>query len=68
MPYFQIVTFGSPIWGTRRNYYRNPDNAIRDARTLSGGTLTNVQVVKCVSRADALAADISEYRPVVWSR
>jgi len=68
MPYHQIVTFGSPIWGTRRSYYRNPANAIRDARTLSGGTLTNVRVVECVSRTDALAADISGRRPVVWSR
>jgi hypothetical protein len=68
MTYFQIVTFGTPIWGTRRSYYTNPDNAIRDARTLSGGSLTSVRVVKCLSRADALDADISEDRPVIWSR
>jgi len=68
MPYFQIVTFGTPIWGTRRSFYRNPDNAVRDARTLSGGSLTSVRVVKCSSRADALDADISDARPVIWSR
>ena len=68
MTYFQIVTFGTPIWGSRRSFYRNPDNAVRDARTLSGGSMTNVRVVKCSSRADALDADISEYRLVIWER
>ena len=69
MTYYQIVTFGSPSWGTRRSFYRNPDNAIRDARTLSGGSLTSVRVVKCLSRADAIDADISDDdRPVIWSR
>jgi hypothetical protein len=53
MPYFQIVTFGTPIWGTRRSFYRSFDNAVRDARTLSGGSLTSVRVVGCSSRADA---------------
>ena len=68
MPYFQIVTFGTPIWGTRRSYYRSFENAVRDARTLSGGSLTSVRVVGCSSRADALDADISDDRRVLWSR
>ena len=68
MPYFQIVTFGTPIWGTRRSYYRSFENAVRDARTLSGGSLTSVRVVGCSSRADAIDADISDDRRVLWSR
>jgi len=68
MPYFQIVTFGTPIWGTRRSFYRSFENAVRDARTLSGGSLTSVRVVGCSSRADALDADISDDRRVLWSR
>ena len=68
MPYFQIVTFGTLIWGTRRSFYRSFDNAVRDARTLSGGSLTSVRVVGCSSRADAIDADISDDRPVLWSR
>jgi hypothetical protein len=66
--YFQIVTFGSPTYGTRRSYYRNADNAVRDAQTLGGGSMTTVRVVECSSRADALDACISESRPVVWGR
>lgn len=68
MTYFQIVTFGTPIWGSRRSFYRSLDSAVRDARTLSGGSLTSVRVVKCSSQADALDADISDDRPVIWSR
>jgi hypothetical protein len=30
--------------------------------------MTNVRVVECSSRADALGADISQARPVVWER
>ena len=66
--HYQIVTFGSPTYGQRRSFYRNADNAIRDARTLGGGSLQTVRVVECSSRADALDADISEARPVLWSR
>ena len=66
--YYQIVTFGSPTYGTRANYYRSEIRAIRDARTLGGGSLSNVRVVACSSRADALDADISDIRPVIWQR
>ena len=66
--HYQIVTFGSPTYGQRRSFYRNADNAIRDARTLGGGSLQTVRVVECSSRADALDADISDSRPVLWSR
>lgn len=68
MTYYQIVTFGSPTSGNSRSYYTNPDNAVRDAKTLRGGTMTNVRVVECSSRADALDADISQPRPVFWQR
>jgi hypothetical protein len=68
MPYFQIVTFGTPIWGTRRAFYRSFDSAVSDARTLGGGSLTSVRVVGCSSRADAIDADISDDRRVLWSR
>ncbi len=68
MPYYQIVTFGSPSYGSRRAFYRSFDSAVSDARTLGGGSLTSVRVVGCSSRADALDADISDDRPVIWSR
>ena len=66
--YYQIVTFGSPGYGRRASYYRNPDRAIRDAAELGGGSLQTVRVVVCSSRRDALEADISDARPVIWQR
>ena len=68
MTYYQIVTFGSPSHGSRRSYYTSLDRAIDDARSLRGGSLTNVRIVECSSRQDALDADISQARPVVWER
>jgi hypothetical protein len=64
---FAIVTFGSPTYGTRKGFYRSAEAAIRDARTLGGGSLQSVRVVACDSVAQARAADISDARPVVWS-
>jgi hypothetical protein len=69
MTHFQIVTFGWPTYGNRASYYRSEERAIRDAKTLGGGSMTNIRVVECSSRADALDACISEgHRPVVWQR
>lgn len=66
--YYQIVTFGSPSYGRRASFYRNADRAIRDAADLGGGSLQTVRVVVCKSRRDALEADISEARPVIYNR
>ena len=68
MTYYQIVTFGSPSCGSRRSYYTSLDRAIDDARSLRGGSLTNVRIVECCNRQDAIDADISQVRPVVWER
>jgi hypothetical protein len=65
--HYQIVTFGSPSYGRRRSFYRSAESAIRDARTLGGGSLQTVRVVECSSKADALDADISDSRPVLWT-
>jgi len=67
-PYFAIVTFGSPSYGTARTYYRSLASAIGHAETLGGGSLTNVRVVGARSRKQALDADISGGLPVLWSR
>ena len=67
-PYYQIVTFGSPTYGEWRSYYRSVDRAISDAKTLGGGSLTNVRVVGCQTRKEALNADIAGPHPVVWTR
>jgi hypothetical protein len=67
-PYYQIVTFGRPTYGERRGYYRSADRAIRDARTLGGGSLQAVRVVACSSLADAYDADISDsHRHIVYA-
>ncbi len=68
MMHFQVVTFGTPTYGDRRSFYRSVDSAVRDAQTLGGGSLQTVRVVECSSRADALDADISDNRSVLWSR
>lgn len=68
MTYYAIVTFGAPTMGTRRSYYTNLKRAIADARSLGGGTMSNVRIVECSSRQDALDADISQARDVVWQR
>lgn len=66
--YYAIVTFGSPSYGDRKSFYRSQEAAIRDARTLGGGSLQTVRVVSCETAAKAKAADISEAHPVVWTR
>lgn len=70
-PYYQIVTFGSPAYGNRKSYYRKLEPAIRDAATLSGGSLQNVRVVGCNTPSQARTADIGDpttYEQTVWSR
>jgi len=64
-PYYQIVTFGKPSFGSRKSYYRSLYRARSDARTLRGGSLTNARIVGCQTRAEALGADISDSFPVV---
>lgn len=66
--YYSIVTFGSPTYGTRRRYYRSLACAMRDARTLGGGTLSTVRVVRAETRQQAIDADISGRLPVVYQR
>ena len=65
--YYSIVTFGSASYGTRRSYYRSLASAMRDARTLGGGTLSTVRVVGAETRKQAIDADISGCLPVVAS-
>lgn len=64
---FAIVTFGSPAYGTRKSFYWSQDAAIRDARTLGGGSVQMVRVVACETVAQAKSADISDRLPVVWT-
>ena len=63
--YYSIVTFGRPTMGRAKGYYRNLNNARRDARTLRGGSLTLVRLVRCASRQEAIDADISNHHEVV---
>ena len=65
--YYSIVTFGSYSYGTRRSYYRSLACAMRDARTLGGGTLSTVRIVGANTRQQAVDADISGRLPVVAS-
>jgi hypothetical protein len=67
-PYYSIVAFGRPGYGVRRTHYRSATAAVRDAQGLGGGSLSDVRVVGCASRAAALGADIASGLPVVWRR
>ena len=67
-PYYAIVTFGAPTIGRIRSYYRSLETAERDAKELSGGTMTTCRIVGCDTRQQAIDANIAGRRPVVWQR
>lgn len=64
-PFYAIVTFGSPGVGTWKPVYTSLAEAIRDLRTLRGGSMTSARVVGCKSRSEAVEADISGNYPVL---
>lgn len=66
--YYSIITLGSYNYGTRRRYYRSLVSAMRDARSLGGGSLSTVLVVRAETRQQAIDADISGQLSVVYQR
>ena len=58
-PYYAIVTFGYPRWGTTKDYYRSLASTERDLREIEGGTMTTKRIVGCKTREQALTCVIS---------
>jgi hypothetical protein len=68
-PWFSVVTFGGPASTPARVgslVSRDVDACILRARSLAEAGTPTVRVVRCSTRVEARAADISEPRPVAW--
>jgi len=64
-PYYAVVSFGANLFAPRKLYYRSLKSALKDAKSQFGGTVTNVRILGCRSRREALEADISSNLPIV---
>lgn len=64
--YYAVVTFGAARYGAVRSFYRSLARAIADAKTLGGGTMTNVRILGCETRKQAVEASIADQYPAVW--
>ncbi len=63
--YFAIVTFGSPSYGSCLSFYHSLKSAQKDLASLGGGSMTTARIVGCLTRQDAIDADIADGRLTV---